>query len=155
MTSNTLATTGETATYDTSYSGAVYLTINGTQIMLTAANLSIPRFSYVADSFYEAIKLGSISKGIPLIMAKFSDITGVSSDSLIEKINSFTNLEILKPITTADLVITEFVVQPSTTDKIDGKYSFGFGLSLNKGNKIGPVTLDGVSFTVSFIQKTA
>jgi hypothetical protein len=144
-------TTGTTA-YSKNYSGAVYLTFNDTQLMLTAANLSIPRFSYVADSFYTAVTLGKIEVVLKLILGKFSSVTGISVDEVTAKIESFSNLPVLDKILTSELIITEFVIQPPSAGKTDGIYSFGMGLKLTEDVSIGPVKLDGVSFTVTLNQ---
>ncbi len=152
MASKTLTTTGA-SNYTTTYGGAVYLTFGDSQIMLTAANLKIPRFSYVSESFYTAVSLGQINTALTSILNKFSDSTGISVETVTDQINSLSNLPVLKQILTAELVITEFVIQPpSSAAATDGKYSFGMGLKLTQDNKLGPITLDGVSFNIALTQ---
>lgn len=154
MTSKNLTTTtAGTSKYTTTYGGAVYLTFGDTQIMLTAANLKIPRFSYVSESFYTAVSLGQIQNALTVILKKFSDATGITVESVKKQINDLTNIPVLSQILTAELVITEFVIQPpSTAEAIDGKYSFGMGLKLTTDNKLGPISLDGVSFNIALNQ---
>jgi hypothetical protein len=152
MASKNLTTTG-TSTYATTYGGAVYLTFGDSQIMLTAANLKIPRFSYVSESFYTAVSLGQIKDALTQILNKFSDETGISVDTVTTQIDSLSNLPVLGQILKSELVITEFVIQPPSSDTAkDGRYSFGIGLKLTEGNTLGPITLDGVSFNIALTQ---
>jgi hypothetical protein len=152
MTSKNLTTTG-TSNYKPSYGGAVYLTFGESQIMLTTADITIPKFSYVSESFYTAVSLGQIKDALNTILAKFSDISGVDVTSVTEKIKSLSNLPVLGQILNSDLVITEFIVQPpSTATAKDDLYSFGMGLRLTKDNKLGPITLDGIAFNIKLTQ---
>lgn len=143
--------------YSKTYGGAVYLTFNDELVTLTAADLSNPRFSYVADSFYTAASLGQIDDAVGSILTKFNENTGVNVTDIKDKIKSLSNIPVLGQITTSELVITEFTIQPSDkddkgVDKQNGRYAFGFGLRLTKDNKLGPITLDGVSFSVALTQ---
>ncbi|MEN5434439.1 hypothetical protein ABE545_12405 [Sphingobacterium faecium] len=152
MTTKNLTTTG-TSSYKPSYGGAVYLTFGESQIMLTTADITIPKFAYVSESFYTAVSLGQLNVALNTILTKFSDVSGVDVTSVTDKIKSLSNLPILKQILTAELVITEFVVQPPTTAAAkDDLYSFGMGLRLTQDNKLGPITLDGVAFNIKLTQ---
>lgn len=154
MTSKTLATTETNTTqYKTTYGGAVFLTLGETQIMLTAADLKVPRFSYVCDSFYTAVSLGKLGEILKVILEKFQGTTGITTETVVAQIDAVGNIPGLKQIKDADLVITEFVINPpSGDDKLDGKYSFGAGLRLTSDNKLGPITFDGISINVSLVQ---
>lgn len=152
MASTTLTTTTG-STYAKSYGAAAYLTFNGRQIELTAADITIPRFSYVADSFYEAVNLGQFDAALAAIIAKFGSTTGLNVDDIKAKIESLANIPVLGELITSEILITEFVISPETAaGKNDGNYSFGIGAKLTKNNTIGPVTLDGISFTVKLQQ---
>lgn len=145
------------ANFSKTYGGTVYLTFNDELVTLTAADLSNPRFSYKADSFYTAASLGPIDDAVGSILTKFNENTGVNVTDIKEKIKSLSNIPVLGQIITSELVITEFTIQPSDkddkgVDKQNGHYAFGFGLRLTKDNKLGPITLDGVSFSVALTQ---
>lgn len=142
------------ASYSKTYGGAVYLTFNGELVTLTAADLKVPRFSYKADSFYDAASLGQIDQAITSILTKFDDTVGkvINIDDIKKEIDSLTNIPVLGQILTSELVITEFTIQPPNTGKTDGHYAFGFGLRLTKDNTLGPVTLDGVAFSIGLTQ---
>lgn len=155
MASNQLTkTTTAGSSYTTTYGAAVYLTFNDKQIMLTAADLKIPRFSYVAESFYDAVTLGTIGNAITTIASKIEGLGAAGLETSIKStIDGLSNIPVLKQIVQSDLVITEFVISPETAkDKKDGNYSFGFGLRLTSNNKLGPITLDGIAFTVGLKQ---
>lgn len=140
--------------YKTTYGGAVYLTFNNEQIMLTASDLKVPRFTYVAESFYTAISLGKINDAIGAINKKFSDATGISTESITKEIKKLDNIPVLGTILDSELVITEFAIEPPTTkDAKDGRYAFGFGLRLDESKgKLGPIKLDGIAFNISLTQ---
>jgi hypothetical protein len=142
--------------YSKTYGGAVYLTFNDELVTLTADDLSNPRFSYKADSFYTAASLGQIDVAVGNILSKFDGSTGVKATVKKAKINGLTNIPVLGQILTSELVITEFTIQPSekkgAVDQKNGRYAFGFGLRLTKDNTLGPITLDGVSFSVELNQ---
>lgn len=150
------------ANYSKKYGGAVYLTFNDELITLTAEDLSNPRFSYKAASFYDAASLGKIDEAIGAILTKFDNtVSGVVNvEDIKKKIGDLKSIPVLGQIVTSELVITEFTVQPSDkddkgVDKQNGKYAFGFGLRLTQDNKLGPVTLDGVAFSVELNQTAA
>lgn len=143
--------------YATTYGGAVYLSFGDKMITLTAADIKSPRFSYKAESFFTAISLGSIQNAITSLIDKFNDTTGLPSpDNITEQIKSAT--ESIPPlkflISSSDIVVTEFTVQPETeTDKNDGYYAFGFGIrSKNNEGQFGPITLNGIAFSVQLRQ---
>jgi len=139
--------------YTTTYGGAVYLSINNTKLMLTAADIRTPRFSYVAPSFYEAVTVGKIADAITAVANKITGMPSDTESAMSTKIKSLTNIPVLGEILTADLKITEFVVEPETiAGAADAKYSFGFGLEFNSEIALGPIKLDGVSFTVKLQQ---
>lgn len=141
--------------YTTSYGGAVYLSFNDELVTLTASDLANPRFSYEADSFYDAASLGKIDDAITSILTKFDSTIGkkiINVDDIKDEINSLTNIPVLGQILTSELVITEFVIQPADEGATNGKYAFGIGLRLTKDNKLGPVTLDGVTFSIGLTQ---
>lgn len=142
--------------YSKTYGGAVYLTFNDELVTLTADDLSNPRFSYKADSFYTAASLGQIDAAVTNILGKFNETTGVNVDDIKSKIEGLTNIPVLGQILTSELVITEFTIQPSdkkgSVDQKNGRYAFGFGLRLTQNNTLGPITLDGVSFSVALNQ---
>ncbi len=143
--------------YTKTYGGAVYLTFNGESITLTAADLTNPRFAFEIPNFYDAINLGQIQSALTSILNKFNSVIkgAVSLNDIEEQINNLTNIPVLGQILDSDLVITDFVVQPpSGQDATDGKYAFGFGLSLTSDNTLGPLTLDGVSFSVELTQNS-
>ena len=142
------------ASYSKTYGGAVYLTFSGELVTLTAADLKVPRFSYKADSFYDAASLGQIDQAIKSILTKFDDTIGgvINIKDITDEIDKLTNIPVLKQILTSELVITEFTIQPPDEGKTNGNYAFGFGLRLTQGNTLGPVTLDGVSFSIGLTQ---
>lgn len=143
------------STYSKKYGGTVYLSFNGELITLTAKDLTTPRFSYKAESFYDAVSLGKIADAITGILKKFDSTVGgvIKVADVTEKIDSLKNIPVLGQILTSELVIMEFTIQPpSTKDATDGKYAFGIGLKLTENNTLGPVTLDGVSFSIELNQ---
>lgn len=140
--------------YTQKYGGAVYLTFNGENIVLTAADLKKPNFSYVADSFYDAVNLGKIQDAINSILTKFdSTVGGIVNPTEIEnQLNTLkANIPPLAALLDSNLLITQFVIQPPATGQT-GKYAFGIGLQLTSNNTLGPVTLDGISFSVELNQ---
>lgn len=142
------------ATYTKTYGGAVYLSFSGDLVTLTAPNLAVPRFSYKADSFYDAASLGQIDAAIVSILTKFDDTIGgvINVADITAEIDKLTNIPVLGEILTSELVITEFTIQPADEGKTNGNYAFGFGLKLTKNNTLGPVTLDGVAFSIGLTQ---
>jgi hypothetical protein len=142
------------ASYSKTYGGAVYLSFSGDLVTLTAPNLTVPRFSYKADSFYDAASLGQIDEAIVSILTKFDDTIGgiINVDDIKAEINKLTNIPVLGEILTSELVITEFTIQPADEGKTNGNYAFGFGLRLTQNNTLGPVTLDGVAFSIGLSQ---
>ncbi|MBW3519854.1 hypothetical protein [Flavobacterium sp. NKUCC04_CG] len=147
------------ANYSKKFGGAVYLTLNGSLVTLTAEDITNPSFSYKAPSFYEAASLGKIDEALLTILTKFdSTVSGLVNVKEIEdKIDKVKNIPVLKQIITSELVITEFTIKPSDKDdkNVDlhnAKYAFGFGLRLTEGNTLGPVTLDGIAFSIELNQ---
>jgi hypothetical protein len=136
-------------TYSKSYGATAYLTFNDTQIALTAKNISKPVFEYHADSFYTAASLGQIGTAIASIATKMGDVLGDTAVKDIEdEINKAKDIPVLGQIIESELVITDFVI--NTPDKV---YEFGLGLRLTEDNKLGPITLDGISILVKMTGK--
>ncbi|MCH2223804.1 MAG: hypothetical protein MK066_03465 [Crocinitomicaceae bacterium] len=142
------------ASYSKTYGGAVYLSFNGDLVTLTAADLTTPRFSYKADSFYDAASLGKIDDAITSILTKFDNTIGgiINVADIKDEIDKLTNIPVLGQILTSELVITEFTIQPADEGKTNGNYAFGIGLKLTQDNTLGPVTLDGVAFSIGLTQ---
>lgn len=145
--------------YSKTYGGAVYLTFNDELVTLTAADLTNPRFSYKAESFYTAASLGKIDDAVITILTKFDQTVKnvVKVEDIKTKIESLKNIPVLGQILDSQLVITEFTIQPSDKnekgeDLKNGRYAFGFGLRLTANNTLGPITLDGVTFSVALTQ---
>jgi hypothetical protein len=136
-------------TYDKSYGATAYLTFNDTQIALTADDIKHPKFIYHADSFYTAASLGHIDTAIASIATKMGDVLGATAaDDIKSEIKKAKDIPVLGQIIESELVITDFVI--NTPDKV---YEFGLGLRLTEDNKLGPVTLDGISILVKMTGK--
>jgi hypothetical protein len=139
--------------YTTKYGGAVYLSFGSEMITLTAADITKPRFSYKAESFYTAISLGTIQEAITTLLTKFDSVVGgiVNVADIKSQIDSLKDtIPPLAIILNSELVVTEFTVQPETEPgKADGHYAFGFGLRTSATQGVlGPAKLDGISFSV-------
>lgn len=131
-------------TYEKSFGATAYLTFNDTQIALTAADVKKPKFIYRADSFYTAASLGKLDKAISSIAGKMGEVIGSgTANEISTEINKLTEIPVLGQVLTSELVVTDFVI--NTPEKV---YEFGLGLRLTENNKLGPVTLDGISILV-------
>lgn len=130
--------------YTKSFGATAYLTFNDTQIALTAADVKNPRFVYHAESFYTAASLGQLDNAITSISGKMQGVIGAdTANDIKQQVSNLSDIPVLNQILTSELVVTDFVI--NTPDKV---YEFGLGLRLTENNKLGPVTLDGISILV-------
>jgi hypothetical protein len=131
--------------YEKTFGATAYLTFNENQIALTAKDLQNPRFEYHAESFYTAASLGDLDTAVKKIAEKMKEVIGEDTVDAIKKaIDSLKDIPVLGQIVSGKLVITDFVI-----NKPDMVYEFGLGLRLTENNKLGPVSLDGISILVT------
>lgn len=134
----------------TTFGGAVYLSFNGESIALSTNDLKSINFAYHAESFREAIAMGTPAQAVEAILVKFANAP-TTWETIKGKLDEFGQLPVIGPVVTklmaADVVITDFVInQP------DGVYQFGIGLRFtNEPPSIGPITLDGFAVKVTLI----